>query len=469
MNASNLFGFLESFPEMQALMQCARRLGVAIGLRGGVVRNILMSEDAESSRYNSLYDFVDPFGDIDLVVTDDVQQNVLSRALFAEVPFADCHFWDIQTVANAEATAKREGAVAADALTVWFDGQDGHSAEMRLEATEFEVGKILQEPSLPIRRLNLATELSPATIARFVKFTRIQMQMGSSTKDLVEPLALFADRFRRLILDRQRPLSPRTTLDTEIELAQMFMTVPDWRQASALQGQLREILIGDWLREGSALRQMLTVRPERAARVGAAVYKPSAQAPLKMEFRTAAAEDDRTIDASHSRIPWTHLRLKNLNDGTCCPYSDFEDGIAVVAWRNTGGEANKLDQQLSEEEYGLVAYPIAPTQSLQEVLGRNRRIPMLGYVRKGCSIVTRLDPAYLKMITGGRYSTFMVGLVSVLASDEIDTPQTNPPTALAPEGEVVEADEGRIQKTPESKETEWKKRRKILVGETALR
>lgn len=468
MNAATLRELFESLPEIQALMQCARRLGVAIGLRGGVVRNMLLTEGADSGRFDSLYDFVDPFGDIDLVVTDDAKESVLARALFAEVPFADCHFWDLQTVESGVAAAKREGSVAADALTVWFDGQDDHRAETRLDATESDVKRILDAPMRPLRPLTVAAAVSPAAIARFVKFARIQIQMESSERVLVEPLARFADRFRRLVHDRQRPLSRRTTLDIEIELAQMLMTAPDWRGATALQGQLREVLTDDWLREGSALRQMLTVRPGRDTRIGAALYKPSMQAPPKLEFMSAEAEDARTGDANRSRIPWTHLRLKNQKDGTCCPYSDFEEGIAVVAWRNTGGEATRLDQQLSEEEYGLVAYPIAPTQSLQEVLGRNRRIPMLGYVRKGRSIVTRVDPAYLKMITGGRFSTFMVGLVSVLTSGEIETPQTNPPITLAPEGEKTVEDETGKQKKPGSKEEEWKKRRKILVGEPVL-
>src|SRR5580704_921763 len=195
MNASTLLGLFESLPEMHALVQCASRLGVAIGLRGGVVRNMLLTEDAESGRYNSLYDFVDPFGDIDLVVTDDGKQSVLARALFAEVPFADCHFWDLQTAETGKAAAKREGAVAADALTVWFDGGDNHLASTRLETSESDVDTILQEPAQPVGRLNFPAELSPGSIPRFIKFARIQLQMESSSRALVEPMSQFTDRF----------------------------------------------------------------------------------------------------------------------------------------------------------------------------------------------------------------------------------------------------------------------------------
>ena len=44
MDASTLVRRFESFPEMRALMRCANRLGVVIGLRGGVIRNVLLGE-----------------------------------------------------------------------------------------------------------------------------------------------------------------------------------------------------------------------------------------------------------------------------------------------------------------------------------------------------------------------------------------------------------------------------------------
>jgi hypothetical protein len=455
MDASTLLRLFESFSEMRALMRCANRLGITIGLRGGVIRNVLLAEGTVSGRYDSLYDFVDPFGDIDLVVTDDLKQSILAQALFAEVPFADCHFWEFQTAEAGEAAARREGSVAADRLVLWFDPQDGRKGNLRLGATDSDVVGILREPARPTISMNFRTELRPIQISRFIKFARTQMQIESPVRPLIEPLAQFADRFVRWIQSRQRPFSRRTRLQTEIELAQLFMTAPDWGQVSVFLGQLREILLGDWLPEGSTLRQMLSADSRREMRVGTAVYKSWAQAPLTVDFMSAEVEDDRPGDANRSRIPWTRLQLANRSDGTCCPYSDFEDGIAVVAWRNTGSEATRQDQLLQEEEYGLVAHPVAPTQSLKDILSRNRRIPMLGYVRKGRSIAMRLDPAYLKLITGGRYSTFMVGLVSVLTSGGINTPETEPPEALAPEGEAKKpSDESPVLKLPGFEETE---------------
>jgi len=48
-------------------MRCAHRFGLSVGLTGGVVRNIVVADSKTASEDNSLYDFVDPFGDIDIV------------------------------------------------------------------------------------------------------------------------------------------------------------------------------------------------------------------------------------------------------------------------------------------------------------------------------------------------------------------------------------------------------------------
>src|SRR5713101_2238365 len=114
-----IFSFL---PEVQALLECAHRSGVRFGLRGGVLRNLLLSEGQNYGNYESLYNFVDPFGDIDLVFLSELDQNSLARLLYQTVPFADCHSWNFQTAAFAKEAALRNGLVYADRLVLWFDG-----------------------------------------------------------------------------------------------------------------------------------------------------------------------------------------------------------------------------------------------------------------------------------------------------------------------------------------------------------
>jgi hypothetical protein len=210
------------------------------------------------------------------------------------------------------------------------------------------------------------------------------------------------------------------------------MTAPEWGEIELIRRQLRDVLVGRWLSERAALHRMLMFQPAIEGRVGAILYKPSARSPLKLEFTTSESQED---NSNLSPIPWTTFILDNRAERPCCPYVDFEDGIAVVAWRHTTNEGTRKDQTLLEADFGLLAYPIAATQSPIEVLKRNRRIPMLGFVRKGRSIVTRFDPAYLRMITGGRHATFIVGLVSVPAIGGVYPSVPEPPVSLAPSGE----------------------------------
>jgi hypothetical protein len=460
MDASSLVALCESLPEIKQLLSCVRRLRVLVGLRGGVVRNLAMADQRGSGSYDSLYDFVDPFGDIDLVVMDDVKPAVISRVLSAEIPFADCHFWHLQTFEEAKALAEKERAVAADGLVIWVDGSED---KVRVDAIAGEVGKIIAQPMHPISRPAFRGEVSAAAIASVIKLARTQSQIEDTVRFLIDPIAQLADAMRRA-RERQRLPGRRSLLEAEIEMAQLFLTVPNWSQASAVQGQFREILIRseEWAPERSALRQMLALNPSSGLRVGAALYRSWAGGRLKLEFTTAGPGETEGIGANRSRTPWTRLRVQNRNDGTCCPFTDFEEGIAVVGWRSTLPDATREDQKLSEQEYGLLGFPVRPAQTAESVLQRNRRIPMLGYVRKGTSIVMRVDPAFLKAITGGRFTSFIVGLVSVAAAEGMGVQQTNLPLKLAPEGEAASEDDEGVKK---AKAAAWNKRKVILRGE----
>src|ERR1039458_2304366 len=114
MNSSELLAILESLPEIQLFLDCAERLNLRFGLTGGVLRNIVLAGTRGQATFASLYSFVDPFGDIDIIVLDETYQGCLAQALFTSVPFADCHFWDFRTESDAAGAAARHGLVAPD-------------------------------------------------------------------------------------------------------------------------------------------------------------------------------------------------------------------------------------------------------------------------------------------------------------------------------------------------------------------
>jgi hypothetical protein len=436
MDSLVLIHFLESLAEIRALMRCAHRFGLSVGLSGGVVRNIVVADPKTASEDNSLYDFVDPFGDIDIVFAGEEAEGVFLRALFGEVLFADSHVWDSQTMQARKIAATRPGTVAADKLIIWFKGLPGQRDAISVESIDGNPKAVLNDPlhaeTFPVFR----GELRLSQIGRLIKFARIQMNLETAQRRLVEPFATLANQIRILGAQERPAFTRRSSFPIELELAQLLMTVPDWNDARTVQAQLRDLIPRNWLPEQSTLGQILTFESRGDKRVGAAVYKPSAQMPFHVDFFTSDAPNQASFGSGQNRIPFARLRLNNRDERGCCPYSDFEDGIAVVSWRHTNSEITRDDEALEAGEYGLVGYPVSQGQSSAEARATHRRIPMFGYVRRGRSIVTRLDPAYLKLITGRRFSTFIVGLVSTLVSGGTETLVTNPPHALAPEGEA---------------------------------
>jgi hypothetical protein len=211
--------------------------------------------------------------------------------------------------------------------------------------------------------------------------------------------------------------------------------MPNWSDAKLVQNQLRELIPNSWLPERGGLRTLLAFAPREDVRVGAALYRPAAHKALRLDFFTSEPADEASSGMGHNSVPFTKLQFDNREERRCCPYVDFEDGMASIAWRHTNPEVTRGDQHLEPGEYGLISFPVLPRQSPDEARARNRRIPMLGYLRRGRSIVIRFDPAYLKLATGRRFSTFVVGLVSIAVADGETLPPPIPPQSAEPEGQ----------------------------------
>jgi hypothetical protein len=427
-----LIELLQSLPEIRALMRCAHRYKVRVGLCGGVLRNILIADPNTISDDRSLFDFVDPFGDIDLVFHGGITDGVFLQALMSEIADADSHVWDPQTPEARKRIAKCPGAVAADGLIAWFKGLPGEDRAVEIEAVVGDIKRLLDGP-LAIE-VSLVTHENPSSqITRLIKFARIQLNLQDGQRRLVEPFAVLESQIRTSAPSEQTPLTPRRSLPIELELAQLFMTMPIWADARAVQNQLRDLIPKAWLPERSRLQRILSFDSRQDVRVGAALYKPSARKSLRLDFFSSDPRDDASSGIGQNRVPFTKLRLDNRDERACCPYNDFEDGIASVAWRHTNPEVTRGDQRLESSEYGLVSFPVLPGQSSEEAREKNRRIPILGYLRKGRSIVIRFDPAYLKLATARAFSTFVIGLVSIAVAEDEKLPPKVPPQSTEPE------------------------------------
>jgi hypothetical protein len=448
---SALIEFLQSLPEIRALMRCADRFKVAVGLCGGVLRNMLIADPNRIGEEPSLFDFVDPFGDIDLVFQGEAADGVFLQALIGEIADADSHTWDPQTIDARKREAIRPGAVAADRLIAWFKGSSGRAIE--IEAVMGDVKKILDGP-LAVEVGPVTHENVPSQISRLIKFARIQLNLVVGQRRLIEPFAALASQIRATDAAKQPALTSRRSFRIELELAQLYMTMPDWSDAKLIQNQLRDLIPSTWVAERSRLRTLLAFESPQDVRVGAALYRPSARNSLRLDFFTSDPADEASSGTGQNRVPFTKLQFDNREERGCCPYVDFEDGIASIAWRHTNPEVTRVDERLEPSEYGVVSFPVLPGQSPDEARARNRRVPMLGYLRRGRSVVIRFDPAYLKLATGRRFSTFVVGLVSVAVADGEDLPPLIPPQSVEPEGEGREERPGAGPEPRHEKEEE---------------
>ena len=64
MQESELIDRINALEETPVLLECSRRGKRRFGLRGGLLRNLLLSEEARMS----VFDYTDPFSNLDCVV-----------------------------------------------------------------------------------------------------------------------------------------------------------------------------------------------------------------------------------------------------------------------------------------------------------------------------------------------------------------------------------------------------------------
>jgi len=454
MNSSELLAILESLPEIQLFLDCAERLNLRFGLTGGVLRNIVLAGTRGQATYASLYSFVDPFGDIDIIVLDETYQGCLAQALFTSVPFADCHSWDFRTESESAGASARHGLVAADWLILWIGAE---KRDLSLGALHSDVGTILDRPLQPQRPIaqSVASADAPLQLLRAIKYARIQFmfleQAAPAEGELYNLIDGLREPLQSLKLPARPPLWRGIVSRLEIELAELLLDAASWPRACAFLNRLGSVVPRDWRSEAGALGTILRPELERSTRIGATLYRPRPRANLRFSVITEGSGEQQASISHQSRIPWTRLELSGINQPTCCRYADFEEGIAVIAWRNSSPEGTLGNEALEPKEYGLVAGPATPRQRALDPTDVDNLIPISGYTRKGRSIAVRIDPAYLRLVTAGRQSRFLIGLVPISSSEETESSKRTEPRWLDPES----------QRRRENEATEAKKKNKI--------
>ncbi len=409
---------LLELPLIRALRMISVRLGLRFALRGGVLRNFLCSYPRQQATETSFYDYVDPFSDIDLVLEDISDWPQLAQAIASSIPFAGFHHWEAISTRSMKETSKRYATIPADRLILWFEGREKTFSKVFLEGLDVNVDEVIQHPALHFDMAALRPEREEIDVfdqildvLRFIRYTAAFPELKSD----VDPADLLRRaEFQRRIVFRRPPQRGQISTERrrlEMAILDLLFTASDWNRASYLLDLSRAELPPIWL-EGSKFLSSVFYQSALGPGngVGVVVYKPGSQSRLQLRIFNDTRSVRPGLQNTASLIPWVRLSYSGHNTTDCCNYNDFQTGVATVAWRSKSPGFHY--STLRESEFAAVAAAIP--SPLEYSMGASKfELPLFsipGFVRKGTSVVIRVDHGYLGALLN-RNVSFYLGLV----------------------------------------------------------
>lgn len=412
--------FLEAFlelPLIQGLQTCARRLRIRFAIRGGVLRNYLFELTAGNAIGRDFYEFVDPFSDIDIVVDSAAEWSLLAQAISESIPFAGFHRWEALPTGAMHESSQRFTLIPADRLLVWFDGRQGDSTRLFLEGLDVNVAEVVEHPTLAFELNWNEPSGEGASFTRILDLLRLARYAFSFPHIPAgfEPGALLRRAgIRRIesvppIPEKQYSLELRRL---ELAILDLVFTATDFRPVSRFLDECREELPSAWLERSKLLSSIFYQASLNAgAAIGVVLYKPGPQSTLRTRIFTDTQSAPPALRNTKSVIPWLRVSSSGHNPNDCCNYRDFENGVATVTWRLKSQENAFLD--IPESGFAAVA---AVPPSAQEYTRSSGLEPLMlslpGFVRKGRSLVLRVDHGYVRGYLN-RNASFYLGLVPI--------------------------------------------------------
>lgn len=382
-----------------------------------MLRNLLFNYESQKPNGASLYDFVDPFSDIDLVVQSPSDWSRLAAAIAESIPFASFHRWEAQTEEILQTTSAHFQTIAADRLLAWFDGTKELEPTVQLEGLEVEVRSLVERPTIQVapdlyihntERRPLDRLLDALRVARYLlAFEDIPRNMEaaellSSLKNQDTTELNEMPQGAQRILDRQR---------LELSILDLVFTARRWKSVQQVLQICRERIPSIWL-ESSRLLSTVFYKSglDGGSGIGALLYRPSTTSHLQSRLFNDAREAPERLRGIRSAIPWVRLRSNGHKPNDCCNYSDFQNGVATAAWR---GKDSDLDfSQLNPSRFATAAAPVTS----RALYVRNQKeldqsvIPIPGFVRSGPTLVLRFDHGYVRALMD-RNVSFYLGLL----------------------------------------------------------
>ena len=145
MEQPELIDRINALVEKPMLLECSRRAKRRFGLRGGLLRNLLLSEQINGS----LFDYIDPFSDLDCVVERQEDWPVLASSLASSFAYAGFYRWEAHTLRRVFDNLKNYPSLPSERLIVWFDGR-GQEPGISMESLTGDLESELSAEQLPV-------------------------------------------------------------------------------------------------------------------------------------------------------------------------------------------------------------------------------------------------------------------------------------------------------------------------------
>jgi hypothetical protein len=420
---ADFLNFLRRVPDMRVLQTCVQRCRCRIGIRGGVVRHLLFSFDNIDPESISLYDFVDTFSDIDVVVDSVLDWQVLEQAIVAALPFSGFHRWEIDTLDKIASPADRYALFPIDRVILWIDGRDSEGPKLYLDGVAVSPDSVVSDPTIDPELSDTSKSGLESPIARLLtlfRFARYYFQFPRFRRNLnpgsmQEVLGIVTEGVLLEVLD-----TDRAALDVRIELAvlHLMFNARDWAEANSFLSTIVQLLPKRWVASSQVLRSIAKESFAQRDFVGAAVYVPAPSAAVRVRMFARSKDIATVAGGIKSIVPWTTVSALGNSTADCCRYRDFQLGPAVIAWRSPSAAGRSLDVD-KYEDYGTVALQQSPRVNTAESRDNNARvpIPIPGFIRHGPALTIRVDHGYVRALSG-RNLVFQVGLVRTVLKEE---------------------------------------------------
>lgn len=415
---TELVEFLRQVPDIRVLLTCANRCGCRFGLRGGIIRHLLFSFQQINPNAVSLYDLVDAFSDIDVVVERGSDWPILQEAISSSLPFAGFHRWEVETLEKVLAIAKSYTLFPVDRILVWIDGRERDRPEIQLEGILVDANSVILKPSFDpdFSEQRGFPEEPMAGIMTLLRFGRYYFQFPEYRRE-IGPEAI--ENILKVPIEAIPEHATSMVNLNRIELAMLHVlfNARELHQAISFLDSVRRWIPEQWFESSQVLRTLSGPRFASANFIGASVYRPGPSLPLRNRLLTKKGEVASASGGIRSVIPWTTLSSQTDQDDGCCRYRDFSAGPAVVTWRRASS-APLAAELRNVEDYGVVVVRQSPRGYIgSRVRESGAGVPIPGFVRIGSALTIRLDHGYVRTISGGNV-VFRVGLAQTISHEE---------------------------------------------------